>query len=562
MPTTNLHPNEQPRPTSSHAELRVYDALQSGLPSGWTAWHSLRIHDDDGAEGEGDFVLVDPDRGLLVIEVKGGAMEARDGRWFQNGQPLKHSPRDQAHGYLDKLIRRLKHKGAPVPAHGIATWFPDTPVDEDAPNQATLQDDLRGRLLGSNHLAWCAEALPPVLREAIGPHARPVEASTIRALHALWGETWTPRLSLGQRLRVDEADRLQLDATQAQLLNGLSRNQRLLVTGGPGTGKTLLAVEAARRFAAAGQRVLLLCFTDGLGQWLASHLASHSAPGLTPDEMTCGIEARSISQLAVELCAQQGIEMNPHDPKHWEEANLHASEVVEKMGADWDVVIIDEAQDLHEANWLLVEALAGEGTLWAFHDPAQAFWAERSVPEHLFKGFYDLTESYRSPPELMRVAEAIRTRSEDVEAAMQAAQESERLRLVSCPSVSSVPDKVVNEITKLRGEGLKPEEIAVISLRGQGAEGSVLGSEALAKVGVVRADDEGLVDHVVADTFLRFKGLERPAVIVVDGHLVEGEDVGVRWFIAMTRALGICCVVVGPGTLSPIPAESDSHGSQ
>ena len=74
----------------------------------------------------------------------------------------------------------------------------------------------------------------------------------------------------------------------------------------------------------------------------------------------------------------------------------------------------------------------------------------------------------------------------------------------------------------------------------------MLDSEALVKQGVVRADDPGLVDHVVADTFLRFKGLERPAVIVVDGHLVEGEDGGVRWFIAMTRALGVC-VVVGVG---------------
>jgi hypothetical protein len=531
MSTSNLHPQEHPRPTSSHAELRVYDALQSGLPTGWTAWHSLRIQTKAGTEGEGDFILVDPDRGLLVIEVKGGALEARDGRWFQNGMPLKHSPRDQAHGYLDKLVRRLRDHSTTVPAHGIATWFPDTPVDEDAP----IQDDLRGRLLGSNHLAWCAEALPAVLEQAIGAHSRPVEASTIKALHAFWGETWTPRLSLGQRLRVDEADRLHLDKSQAQLLSGLSRNHRLLVTGGPGTGKTLLAVEAARRFAAAGQRVLLLCFTDGLGQWLASHLASH--------QVNDGIEARSISQLAVELCRDQGIAMDPHDPTFWEEANLHASEVVEAAATRWDVVIIDEAQDLNESNWLFVEALAGERPLWAFHDPAQRFWSERQVPEHLFTSFYDLTESYRSPPELMQVAEAIRVGSEGVEEAMKAAVDTERLRLVSCPSTSSVPDKVANEITKLRGEGLRPEEIAVISLRGLGAEGSVLDSEALVKQDVVRADDPALVDHVVADTFLRFKGLERPAVIVVDGHLVEGEDGGVRWFIAMTRALGVCVVV-------------------
>ena len=94
MLNPNLHPTQQPRPTKSHAEHRVYEALQTGLPPGWTAWHSLRIHDDAGAEGEGDFILIDPDRGMLIIEVKGGGMEARDGRWFQNGKPLDHSPRD------------------------------------------------------------------------------------------------------------------------------------------------------------------------------------------------------------------------------------------------------------------------------------------------------------------------------------------------------------------------------------------------------------------------------------------------------------------------------------
>jgi SEC-C motif-containing protein len=49
-----------------------------------------------GYLGEGDFVLAHPTRGLLVLEVKAGRIEQRDGRWFSNGVPLDEAPRDQA----------------------------------------------------------------------------------------------------------------------------------------------------------------------------------------------------------------------------------------------------------------------------------------------------------------------------------------------------------------------------------------------------------------------------------------------------------------------------------
>lgn len=522
---TGIHPVQSNRPTSSHAEMRVYDALQAGLPNGWTAWHSLKIRDNHGTEGEGDFVVVDPDNGLVVIEVKGGSLEARDGRWFQNGQPMQHSPLDQAQGYVRKLVDRLRQAGAPVPAFGVAVWFPDTPVEVEP-----TQDDMRGRILGANHLAWCAEALPPVVERALAPHQRPVDRRTISTLHELWGETWTPSLSLGQRVRMDESARVQLDNTQRDLLDGLKRNQRLLVTGGPGTGKTLLACEAARRLAAEGQRVLVLCFTQALGQWLAAHLQVE------------GVECRSISQLAVDLVEQRGGQTpDADDPAFWEDVHLLATEAVTSSQGGWDAVIIDEAQDLTESHWLFVEALCGDGRLWAFEDPAQAFWDDRRPPEQLFSSFFELTNGYRSPPELLRVAESIRDGRRD-EDAVRVATETDRLAWIECPSVSSIPDKVANEVQKLRGAGLAPSEIAVISVRGLGVKESVLHSDALAAHQPVRADDPGIEEHVVADTFLRFKGLERPAVVVTDLHLVEG-DASTRLFIALTRALTTARVV-------------------
>lgn len=41
MSTTGLWPREKPRPTDSHAELNVYDALRRQLPGSWTARESL-----------------------------------------------------------------------------------------------------------------------------------------------------------------------------------------------------------------------------------------------------------------------------------------------------------------------------------------------------------------------------------------------------------------------------------------------------------------------------------------------------------------------------------------
>src|SRR5690606_38192219 len=64
-----IYPRSGPRPTGSKAEKRVYRALAAALPDGWVAWHSLKLRVGAHYEGEGDFVIAAPDRGLLVLEV-------------------------------------------------------------------------------------------------------------------------------------------------------------------------------------------------------------------------------------------------------------------------------------------------------------------------------------------------------------------------------------------------------------------------------------------------------------------------------------------------------------
>src|SRR5512137_2801983 len=111
--------------------------MRRGLPPGWYGWHSLRIRDREGLAGEGDFVLAHPARGFLVLEVKGGRVEQRDGRWLQNGSPMKEPPLQQGTGFAHRLARRLADHECLAPAFGAAVCFPDTWVGSQP-----SQDDL------------------------------------------------------------------------------------------------------------------------------------------------------------------------------------------------------------------------------------------------------------------------------------------------------------------------------------------------------------------------------------------------------------------------------------
>jgi hypothetical protein len=56
------------------------------------------------------------------------------------------------------------------------------------------------------------------------------------------------------------------------------------------------------------------------------------------------------------------------------------------------------------------------------------------------------------------------------------------------------------------------------------------------------ATDPDARNHIVCDSFLRFKGLERPAVIVTDLRYVS-DKYSVRMNIAASRALSVLRIV-------------------
>src|SRR5438034_6106147 len=225
-----------------------------------------------------------------------------------------------------------------------STCFPD--VAFSAPPS---QDDLSRTALGEQHLRWLDQALPSLVEHAL-PAPRSQRGNWVGRLHELWGETWKPRLSLGQRAHISAEDRVMLDAGQLAILDGLQENSRVLVEGAAGSGKTLLAREVALRLAGAGRRVLLLTFTGALARWLCE---------CTTGE---GLEVAPIRRFALDLLGRAGIGSSaPSDASGWEDVSLRAAaDALPRLDAPCDAVVLDEAQDLAAGYWDLIEELACE----------------------------------------------------------------------------------------------------------------------------------------------------------------------------------------------------------
>jgi superfamily I DNA and RNA helicase len=150
---------------------------------------------------------------------------------------------------------------------------------------------------------------------------------------------------------------------------------RVAISGGAGTGKTLLALLEAKRRAEAGGRPLLLCFN----QLLAGYLRGAATPGVT----TMSLHEFYTWWLSV-VKTNTGRNLVTEAEVQYPGSD-HASVILpqsftvaldEGFVPDFDSVIVDEGQDFGDSDWLAIDAWTekkGAGMLVLF-DPNQALY--------------------------------------------------------------------------------------------------------------------------------------------------------------------------------------------
>jgi len=546
------------------AERHVYERLRDALSSDYVllanvAW-IVRTRGGFDREGEADLVIAHPDKGFLTIEVKAGTI-VRDsyGRWWTGNRRLERTPFEQAadsHHSLVAKLRELPQWPAgldPIAGHAVA--FPSVQIeslgtrvfdlgmsaDPDLILDKTILDPEGPR--NARIRAWVDRCF-----ELWSGGARlPPRATGVELLQA----TVTSPLELRTLLRSEIADgnRDVVTATDEQLhiLNTLRGVRRAAVVGGAGTGKTMLAVAKAKQLANEGFETLLVCFNSPLARALAEE--THDVA-----ERTGHLQVSTFHQLCEDLAGEADVlpsKPEPVTPAWFADTLPSALDVaIGKVGPRFHAIVVDEGQDF-DGGWLasLEGLLHGgkEDVLYVFHDPAQAIFRADQTGELGLTDF-PLDVNCRNA---LPIHELIEPFAMGGLQSMARRQDGRPVELIAADVDKDTIEALRKVLHRLvEEEGVAPGSIAVLS--GFGLEHSAVwkqrryGNQVLWNGAV--GDDGRLLgipagdvpepppDVVLCESIRRFKGLERPVIVLLEIPRDDPERLDRLLYVGASRA--------------------------
>ncbi len=545
------------------SEREVAWRLHEQLPETCVVYHSypwLRADRNDRTglvtlkEGEADFVVVDPEHGVLVLEVKGGQIEydaatrawtrvEASGRVVGIRDPFEQARRS-AYELQDRLDRAFPRGGGLPCAFGYAVVFPDCVYTGLLPPGADA-----GVVLTAKDLDQFATRM----RRALGMWRgdRPSVTLTGGEMDDIQRALSPPfRLLpvLFRQIEEQEARLCRLTGEQMQMLDFLQAHPRAAVQGVAGSGKTLLASAQAQRFAEEGKRTLLVCYNKALATWIRERMPERYAGLLT---------VRHFHALCYEMSRAAGLDFQP-DPAHVDEFWQHTaaellSEAIEKTGERYDAIVVDEGQDFDEEWWFPLELIQRDeaaGAFYVFSDPAQNLFLRDGARGPALGAPYMLPTNCRNTREIVATCGRVSGLAIRVRDDAPAGTPSEVH--VCAPGAAQVAraEQVVREwIAKGR---LAPRQIAILSAH-EKSRTSLAGLDAVGGVPVILDPHAWLAgEGILFATVRSFKGLEADAVLMID---VEPEGRNPRFtradfYVACSRAKHLLAILpVEPGVV-------------
>ncbi len=522
---------------TTHSEREVWERLRDSLPPDCVLMANVRLTDQD-KDHEADLVVLMPEMGILVLEVKGGSVwRDETGWWIRRAKTERCFPVDQARDSKHALRTYVEQdprwgsRGHVAWSHGVVLPYtslgddfsvPELPrwAFHDRHDQESLAERVRDNGWGLAH-----------------DHPTPNHDDVDLIVEILAGRHHTAYdINADAEERAAVADRL----TQEQMfiLQVTRLLRRVEVRGGAGSGKTVLALQKAKdltRGRGEGQsseRVALLCYSIGLAEYLERETLSWPRK-----------HRPAFVGTYEKLGRLWGIEMGTRDDSDFWEQELPrlmaAKAQALPQGQRFDSVVVDEAQDFADSWW---ESVLGalrdeeEGGVFVFSDENQRLFARFGRPpvellplvldhnlrntKQIYSCFGPLAPSRMQP----RGGDGM-----DVE-------------FVPASSDDAI-DVADDQVERLLDLGWDPERICLLTTGHRHPEQTAQ-VERHGQQGYWRSFWEG--DDVFYGHVLGSKGLERAAVVLCVNEAGDRDRARERLYVGMSRATDVLIVVGDP----------------
>jgi hypothetical protein len=536
--------------TKSPGEHEVFRRLQNDPEtSDWIVLHSLDIsHHRTQIVGEADFVVLVPDYGVLCLEIKAHASIRRvGGVWFYGSSIIgdRRGPFRQASDAMHSIRERVAKKRPDL--SGIPFWsavvFPyvdfSVQSDEWQPWQLLDGSVFRSRPLSESIISVLVQARKFLLERSVPwfvddgrPSLRQCE-DIVSVLRPDFEFYESPRA----RIRALDTEVIRYTEEQFSALDTLAQNARIVFEGPAGTGKTLLAIEAARRAANDGKRVLFLCFNNLLGRWLRDEL--QAVKGVTAG--TLHRHMLDVSKLPVK----------PSSDSNFWKVELPGKALDALLDATtssfvYDELVVDEAQDLIDARYLDFLDLSLDGGLatgsWKFFADfeRQSIYELASAASELLKTRAPtavrctLRINCRNTPRIAELAQLLGRLSPKYKS-VRRGDDGVEPQIRFYEDCAQQEEQLLTELQRLYRDGFEGKDIVVLSPSAIAPCAAGIGTAPWADR--LRPLSESFSGGIGYTTIYAFKGLEARAVILTDIVEIGTEHSSSIFYTGVTRAL-------------------------
>jgi hypothetical protein len=518
------HP-ESPR-FANAAERRVWRALVEQLGDADLVVVGQRVT-DHLKDHEADFVVAIEGGGIVCVEVKGGEVWHDGTRWWQNrgGREVEIEPVRQARETCYALRDFVETD--PRWTQGRLRWdhvvvLPNTELPDDfglpeSPGWKVIDRSLLSTLVPRLRHVFHKQELDRPLLDQTG-----IEQLQV----ALSGRGLPQRDIVARALENEDAADI-LTEHQAVILDAIRLLNRVEVRVGAGSGKTFLAVEQARRLAASGQRVALVCYSHGLASYLKRITAKwprRQRPAYVGEFHSLGVQWGALEGPDEALRTEATIRFWEHDlPRQMAELASGLD-----PGHRFDAVVVDEAQDFADSWWdpILASLRDDEtGGIFVFSDEGQRVFDRYGAPPVPLVPLL-LDHNLRNTRQIANTFQPL------VDHPMRfLGGDGPDVKFVAC-----TPDEAMDagddQIEMLLEQGWRPEDLALLTTGSRHPEQVARqadGSEAY-------WDSFWDADQVFYGHVLGFKGLERRAVVLVVNETSAFERSRERLYVGLSRA--------------------------